>query len=344
MTASATPGPRSTLLHDLQAFPDDGVDAAAIYSLVLEQAAYADEHGFAAMTFPEHHATEHGYLPSPVVMAAAVAGRTRRLGLSLSALVLPLHDVLHVAEDVAVLDVVSGGRVDLVIGAGYVPAEFTMFGAAIDDRAATVESGVATLRRAWNGEPFEHRGVEVTVRPRPVQDPLPIVLGGSSPGAARRAARIADGFRPTGPEHWPAYRDERIALGHPDPGEPPATGPFVLHVAEDPERARSEIGSAVVRGANQYLALAAVASGTEPFAVSGIEELEAFGMVAVLDPEAAIERLRELDAASTVVVQPRFGGIPVDAGWASLELYATKVLPALGAPATKDTPNQGGSS
>ena len=324
-----TNGSRSTLLHDLQHFPDDSIDTAGLYSLVLDQATYAEEHGFAAITFPEHHNTEHGYLPSPCVMAAAVAGRTTRLALSLSALVLPLHDVLHVAEDVAVLDVVSGGRVDLVIGAGYVPDEFTMFGAELDARAATVEDGVARLRRAWTGEPFEHRGVQVTIRPRPVQDPLPITLGGSSPGAARRAARIADAFRPTGPEHWPAYRDERIALGHPDPGEPPRSGPFVLHVAEDPERARAQVGPAIVRGANQYLALAAVASGTPPFAVSGLDELEGFGMVAVLDPEGALARLAEVGDGASVVVQPRFGGMTVDAGWASLELYATKVLPDL---------------
>jgi alkanesulfonate monooxygenase SsuD/methylene tetrahydromethanopterin reductase-like flavin-dependent oxidoreductase (luciferase family) len=322
-------GPRSTLLHDLQVFPDDLIDAAALYALVLDQAAFAEEHGFAAITFPEHHGTEHGYLPSPCVMAAAVSGRTARLGLSLSAVVLPLHDVLHVAEDVAVLDVVSGGRVDLVVGAGYVPDEFAMFGADVDARATAVEDGVAALREAWTGEPFEHRGAQVTIRPRPVQDPLPITLGGSSPGAGRRAARIADGFRPTGPEHWPAYRAERIALGHPDPGEPPRSGPFVLHVAEDPERARVEVGPAIVRGANQYLALAAVASGTPPISVSGIDELEAFGMVAVLDPEQAVLRCREVGDAGTIVAQPRFGGVPVEAGWSSLELYATKVLPEL---------------
>jgi hypothetical protein len=84
-----------------------------------------------------------------------------------------------------------------------------------------------------------------------------------------------------------------------------------------------------VRGANQYLALAGVASGSPPFSVSGIDELETFGMVAVLDPEQAVLRCREVGDAGTIVVQPRFGGVPVEAGWSSLELYATKVLPEL---------------
>jgi alkanesulfonate monooxygenase SsuD/methylene tetrahydromethanopterin reductase-like flavin-dependent oxidoreductase (luciferase family) len=262
-------------------------------------------------------------------MAAAVAGRTQQLRLSLSALVLPLHDPLRVAEDVAVLDQASGGRVDLVIGAGYVPQEFAMFGAALDERAATVETGVATLRAAWTGEPFEHRGTTARVLPRPAQDPLPIILGGSSPGAARRAARIGDGFVPTGPEHWPAYRDECLALGKPDPGEAPRSGPFVLHVAEDPERARTEVGPAIVRGANQYLELAAIASGSPAFAVGSVDELVAFGMVQIVDPDAAVAICREL-GDGTVVLQPRFGGIAPDAGWSSLELFATKVMPALG--------------
>lgn len=322
--------PRAILLHDLQHFPDDTIDPSALYRLVLDQAAFADEHRFAAVTFPEHHGTAHGYLPSPRMMAAAVAGRTAHLGLSLAAVVLPLHDALHVAEDIAVLDLVSGGRVDLVLGAGYVPQEFEMFGADLDRRAAALEAGVLVLRRAWTGEPFEHRGVQVQISPRPVQQPLPIALGGSSHGAARRAARIADTFRPTSPEFWETFRTECVTLGRPDPGDAPRSGPFVFHVADDPDRAREEIGAALVRGANQYLELAAIASGTPAFAVSGVEELETFGMVRITDPDGAVALCSELGAPSTVVLQPRFGGIPVDAGWSSLELFATKVLPRIG--------------
>jgi alkanesulfonate monooxygenase SsuD/methylene tetrahydromethanopterin reductase-like flavin-dependent oxidoreductase (luciferase family) len=95
------------------------------------------------------------------------------------------------------------------------PDEFAC-SASIDDRAATMEAGVALLRRAWTGDPFEHRGVQVRITPQPLQSPHPpILLGGSSPGAARRAARIADGFRPTSPELWGTYRAERLALGCP---------------------------------------------------------------------------------------------------------------------------------
>lgn len=316
----------ATLLHDLQHFPDDTIDPGGLYRVVLDQARYADEHGFAAVTFPEHHGAEFGYLPSPRVMAAAVAGATSRIALSLAAVILPLHDVLRLAEDIAVLDLVSGGRVDLVLGAGYVPQEFAMAGADIDARAQAMEDGVATLRAAWTGEPFPYRGGEARVTPAPLRSPLPITLGGSSPGAARRAARIADGFRPTTPDLWEPYRAECVALGRPDPGEAPRSGPFVFHIAEDPERAKAEVGPAIVRGANQYLELAAVASGGPSMTVSSLDELELFGMVSIVDPAGAIEVCASL-GDGTVVLQPRFGGIPVDAGWSSLELYATKVHP-----------------
>ena len=150
-------------------------------------------------------------------------------------MILPLHDPLRVAEDVAVLDLASGGRVDLVIGAGYVPAEFAMFERAIADRPRLVEEGMQALMQAWTGEPFEYRGRTVRVTPRPLQRPRPsLALGGSSPASARRAARLADRFVPALPQLWKHYRAERERLGQP---VPPGgrVGPLFLHVAEDPD-------------------------------------------------------------------------------------------------------------
>ena len=110
----------------------------------------------------------------------------------------------------------------------------------------------------------------------------------------------------------------------------------MLHVAEDPDRARTEVGPAIVRGANQYLELAAISTGTPAFAVGAVEELEAFGMVQIVDPDSAVAICREL-GEGTVVLQPRFGGMAPDAGWSSLELFATKVMPNIGS-------DQGGTS
>ena len=135
-------------------------------------------------------------------------------------MVAPFHDPLRLAEDVAVVDLPSKGRLDLVLTNGYVPQEFAMFGRSLAGRPRLATLAVETLRKAWTGEPFEHEGRTVRVTPTPFQPGgPPITLGGSSEAAARRAARIGDDFMPSTPEIWAYYRDEVQRLGRPDPGE-----------------------------------------------------------------------------------------------------------------------------
>lgn len=134
-----------SLRYDLRA-PSFAAPAAALYRAALEQCAWAEDHGFAMVTLSEHHGADDGYCPSPLVMAAAVAGRTRSLRVLIAALVLPLYDPIRLAEDLAVLDLASGGRVDLILGAGYRPEEMAMFGRRMSDRAALLEEGIAVLR------------------------------------------------------------------------------------------------------------------------------------------------------------------------------------------------------
>src|SRR5262245_23437397 len=159
-----------------------------------------------------------------------------------SALLIPLYDPIRLAEDLAVLDLASGGRVDLVVGAGYRAEELAMYGHTMADRARLVEEGVAVLRAAWTGEPFEHRGHTVTVTPRPLRPRGPLLLlAGSTTGAARRAARIADGFVPVDRSLWPAYAAACAELGREAGPPPPDTGPKFIHIAEDPDAAWQRI-------------------------------------------------------------------------------------------------------
>ena len=97
------------LVYDMRA-PAFGAPATELYRAAIEQCAWADQHGFSRVTFPEHHASDDGYLPSPIVMAAAVAGVTQQMLIHLSVVLLPLYHPLRAAEDLAVLDLVSGGR------------------------------------------------------------------------------------------------------------------------------------------------------------------------------------------------------------------------------------------
>ncbi len=169
-----------------------------LYAAMLEICEWADSRGFERAFFGEHHGAEDGYLPSPLSACAAAAGRTRHLRFR-PVLLTPLYDPLRLAEDIAVVDLLSGGRIEPLLAAGYRPAEFAMFDRALDDRRRRVDETLAVLRQAWTGEPFEYHGRTVQVTPTPLQKPgPPIYLGGSFPSIARQAAHVADWLLPRG--------------------------------------------------------------------------------------------------------------------------------------------------
>ncbi len=169
------------------------------YAAALDMAAWADQLGCLAVTVSEHHGSPDGYLPSPLIMLAGMASRTTNVRFTVAALIAPFHDPLRLAEDLCVLDNISRGRIDLIVAAGYVREEFEMFDVPGPERGARVTEAVATLKAAFRGEVFEYRGRSVMITPAPVRVGGPaILLGGSSERAARRAARIADGFVPSG--------------------------------------------------------------------------------------------------------------------------------------------------
>ena len=122
-----------------------------------------------------------------MVFAAAVATRTHNVFINLGALIVPLHDPLRIAEDLAVVDLLSGGRLVVIVAAGYVASEFEMFGKRLADRGASVERAVEVLKAAWTGEPFELDGRTVRVTPRPFQDPRPMILMGGQTRSRRGA-------------------------------------------------------------------------------------------------------------------------------------------------------------
>lgn len=319
-----------SLRYDLRA-PAFGPPPAELYRAFLDQVAWADELGFDRVVLSEHHAAQDGYLPSPLVAAAAVAGRTRRVRIQLSALLLPLYDPVRLAEDVAVLDLCSGGRVELVLGAGYRAEEMAMFGRTLADRPRLVEEGVAVLRAAWSGEPFPYRGVTVRVTPRPVQQPHPVlILGGSSAAAARRAARLGLPFLPAVPHVFADYEAECERLGVVPGPRPSRGGPLFLHLAEDPDAAWARIAPHALHETNSYGRWLAEGSGAGPYReVRDAGELRAGPMYRVMTPEACVAMCEALPPDAGLVLHPLMGGLPPDLAWESLRLFETRVLPNL---------------
>ena len=323
--------PLLNLRYDLRCPAFGRATPAELARTALEQCAWADRLGFATVTLSEHHGSPDGYLPSPLVFGAAVAARTQSLRLLIAALIAPLHDPIRLAEDLAVLDVVSGGRVIPVVSGGYVASEFSAFGKRLADRAAVMEGIVPFLERAWSGEPFEHEGRTLRVTPRPLQRPRPpIFMGGASAAAARRAARHADHFIPTLPELFDVYRAERVRLGKPDPGPPTRTLGNFLFVAEDPDAAWARIAPFAMHETNAYGAWMEAAGSGGPYRkVDDPEALRASGQYPVLTPDEAIAAARALGPGGAIMLHPLMGGMDPELSWESLALFESKVLPAL---------------
>ena len=152
------------------------------------------------MYLAEHHGAEGGYCPSSMVQAAAILGATRTILVHLSALVVTMHDPIRLAEDLAVLDLLSEGRLVLTAGMGYRPHEFEMFGKDMGKRLALQTEALDTCAKAWTGEPFDYHGRTVRVTPAPATPGGPkIYMGGSTEKSALRAARRGMNIYPAPP-------------------------------------------------------------------------------------------------------------------------------------------------
>ncbi len=306
--------------------PAFGTAPDKLYAAAIDMAEYVDRHGFFGISIAQHHGVDDGYLPSSITLAAAMAARTKQIRLILSAIVVPLHDPLHLAEQIAVLDLISGGRAILVAAGGYVTEEFAMFDKDIKNRVAAVEETIATLRAAWTGEPFTFRGRTVRITPKPHQAYLPILMGGSVPAAAKRAGRLADGFITHIPELYQIYFDEATARGkNPQPFIKPSAG--CVYVSEDPDAAWEALAPYLLHEMNAYGRWSA-AAGTDSMytQVQTIDQLKASGGYAVVTPKQAVALAHQ---HGTVLTHPLVGGCPPELGWSSLKLIVEKVLPEL---------------
>lgn len=313
-----------------------GVSLTERYAAALEMAEWADQHGVLAVVLSEHHGSDDGYLPSAMTMAAAVAARTSSVAIWVSAIAAPFHDPVRLAEEAVVVDSLSAGRLTVVLANGYVPSEFDMFGVPVNERVARTTEAVLALRAARDGRPVEVGGRTVRVTPSPDRGPgrsgPAVLLGGSGPAAARRAARIADGFQPSNADAWEVYRAARIEAGHPDPGGYLAEPTGFTHVAHDPDAAWELIAPHALHESTSYGRWADEAGldGASGYRDLGdADELRASGRYRVVTPDELVAELVD-DPMSLIVLNPMMGGIGPDLAWESLRLVEREVMPRLG--------------
>jgi len=314
--------------------------ADRLYSETLDQIAWAENHGFDDVWLSEHHFIEDGYLPSILPVAAAIAARTKRIRIASGVLLLPFHNPVRLAEDIAVVDVLSGGRLELGVGVGFKHEEFEGFGVPFKERGARTNQSLEIIRRLLAGETvtfksefFDFTNLKVT--PEPIQKPRPpIWLGGFTPPALRRAARYGDGFTVPGAtrEVYDQYLAELKKQNRPTDNIRFASAVWCLLVSNDPEKTFAEAADHVIYQANNYSKWL-TAAGLNPLSehLPDHEQLRKSGLLQVLTPDAAVEMIRTFAAAVPIThfyswtLPP---GLPPQWAQAHLELFASKVIPA----------------
>ena len=314
-----------------------GAGAREMYQAALDMAEWADrQDSCLAVTLSEHHASPDGYLPAPLLMAAAVAARTRRVPIWVAALVATLRNPVQTAEELAVLDILSGGRVTAVLGVGYRQEEFDLYGVPMDDRGARLEAAVDVFRRAWAGGPVAAPGSPVAgsrVTPLPLTPGgPPLLLGGGTVAAVRRAARLGLGMMTErSGDLERRYRDECRAVGR-EPGPFFGGGDHTLAAAfvdHDPDAAWDRLGRYLLRDARAYAAWNGAADKPLPGTVAAaatLDDVRAAGRYRIFTPADAVAYIRH---HGPLMLHPLCGGAPPDLGWNTLRLVADEVLPRL---------------
>ena len=195
---------RFGVIYDFRKVPGSKISMPDLYEQSLDQAERIDDLGYDHVWLTEHHFVDDGYLPSPLTVSGALAARTRNVMIGQDVLLLPHYHPVRLAEDLAVLDNLSRGRMMLGVGMGYVPAEFAALGSNRNQRLSRMEEGLDILELAWREERFDYDGKryrlsDVRIHPRPVQaGGPPTWIAAMSEAGARRAARRGAHLLPQG--------------------------------------------------------------------------------------------------------------------------------------------------
>lgn len=331
---------------DLRITPSAKTTHSGQHQALLEMVSWADEVGFDTICLSEHHGDPAGYMSAPLVLAAAVLGRTRRIQVRIAASLAPLHDPVRLAEQLNTLDCLAPGRLEIVLGAGYRRVEFEMAGVDVRERGERVEECVAVLRGAFSGKTFSWRGREVLATPPPATPGGPrILVGGKTAASARRAARLRCPFSPAVADHAviAAYYAEASRLDFAEPevfgcrsfdayrNRHPASAiaaPGFVMVTRDPEATWKRIGRLAVDDATTYAAWQedGVVSDTAAPGASTWQALRASGRFAVVTP-AECQALAARDGS--LMLHPLMGGLGPELAWEGLRLFEREVLPHL---------------
>lgn len=316
---------------------------------LLEIAPEMEDLGYDSLTLTEHHFQRDGHTPSPLVVLAAVAAVTQRLTLGTNILLASLYNPVKLAEDVAVLDNISNGRVALGLAPGYVPEEFAGLMVPYDERVKRFEETVDILLAAWTNEVFEYEGTHFQVppthlTPKPIQKPHPSIwYGVSGPRLLRRAAQRGFAFSASPrhsiaeiEEHLATYRGAADEFGFTPPAFPVMKG---VYVAETREAAEAVAGPAVTHLFRELYGKHSAGGSRELsndkgelVADASTVDFQTFkDRYLIGTPDEVSEKIRELHdrtGMTELIAWSQLPGIRGDQVRSSMQLFAREVFPA----------------
>jgi alkanesulfonate monooxygenase SsuD/methylene tetrahydromethanopterin reductase-like flavin-dependent oxidoreductase (luciferase family) len=316
------------LFFDLRRPPDSAQSWARTYDFALEVCEEAERLGAASVWLSEHHLFDDGYLPQPLTFAAAVAARTRRIRIGTAVLLAALRHPVHLAEEAAIVDLISAGRLDLGLGAGYRLPEFELFGADIRRRFDRTDAMVGELREIWAAG---------RVTPPPMQDPIPLWLGYNGPAGARRAGQLGVGLLSTDPELAGPYLDGLRAGGH-DPLTARMSGLVSAFVTDDPERDWPVVARHHSYQWDSYWSAGAAGTAEPAPPPVDVERVRRRGLswrmgsLLYTTPEDAAARLRDRLAGvpvDTIFLWASIGAMPEDLTIRNVVTILTRLAPLL---------------
>ena len=312
---------------------------ADLYAETLEFIAWSESVGFEGAWVPEHHGADDGYVPAPMVALAAIAARTKTIKLGSAIALAPLYHPVRFAEECAVLDILSNGRLEMAVAVGYRRSEADAFGVDFSTRGRRTDEFLEVVRRLWAGESFSYEGKHFTLKnasiaPTPVRGNIPLYVGGFTDKALERAARYGDGY--FGNEDvCDLYLQKLRACGK-DPASARIRiqGLFVL-VAQDPEKAMHElaphfhyVNNAYGQWLNEDRASTGFAGALlKPMT---LEAFKASGILSILTPAQAIDHFNKMLERTPVehfmMMAPP--GLPAAKLSEYAQVFANEVLPA----------------
>lgn len=309
-----------------------------LYAETLDVIAWSEGAGFEGAWVPEHHGADDGYMPSPLVTLSAIAARTSRIRLGSAIALAPLYHPVRFAEDCAVLDILSGGRLEMALAIGYRRREAEAYGVDFTRRGNRFDEFLQIVRALWAGETVDFEGAHYAVKNARIAPPsprgqIPLYIGGFAEKALARVARYAEGYFGN-EEVCDLYMDKLREQGK----DPARAGiriqALFLAVAHDPEKAMDELAPYYHYVNNSYAAWLnedkAIGLDDPVLKPMDLDAFRESGILQILTPEQAVEKFRAMQARMPVdhVMMMMPAGLPPARFVEYAGLFAREVLPA----------------